>query len=379
MWSPASILERWTRRPWRFLAVAALAMAALVALEVGLAAARAERTRPLGPARWIWNPSLDLEQAFPEADPVAFFAVAELELPKRPRRARLAIAVDEEYVVWLNGVWIGANRYRDGAAVDEYPVAQYLRQGINRVVIEARSLRSAGGILFRLEIGKPGSAEVKRVSDGTWRIVRQAGPEIHDPRRPLPEDALPALVWGKGDVGRWDLAPPTELRPNLGNRLIRALRVRELGARGRRGRWAGFANPDRQPDLRSGDLLFDWGRVRHGYLRLHLAGGSPPPSLVTFGTVPPTVEMPADRVVVAVPGSRRWDDTTMRRFRYVLVRGARLSAPPELRAVGPRKIDALLAPEPERRGVFGLEPPPATPLQEAVRERVDREAAASGR
>ncbi|RMH20648.1 MAG: hypothetical protein D6696_07640, partial [Acidobacteria bacterium] len=172
----------------------ALVMLVLVGLELGRATLRARR-HDLGGARWIWAPGVSLAKSPP---PVAFYASARLWLPAPPRQARLAIVADEEYAAWLGDGWIGAGAYRPHGGVDVYEVADRLVAGENRIVVELRSSRGAGGLLAVLEAdGRPLVA-----SGAEWRIHRRWSADLWRPASPRPTGEAPRL-WGRPPTGRW--------------------------------------------------------------------------------------------------------------------------------------------------------------------------------
>lgn len=123
--------------------------------------------------------------------PLRFYAVGELALAAAPPRATALVFVDREHVLYVNGQRAGGATQRPGDSLATYEVAQLLRPGLNRVVIEASSPTGIGGILFALDAG----AETL-VSDGRWRVDRDAA-AMTGQARYRPE------VWGKPPIYPW--------------------------------------------------------------------------------------------------------------------------------------------------------------------------------
>ncbi|HEY4231095.1 MAG TPA: hypothetical protein VGO79_13060 [Thermoanaerobaculia bacterium] len=172
-----------------------LALAAFQALTV----AHEDRRRlATGKAEWIWYSS---GTARPQ--PLRFFATREFVLPATPERALAKVFVDRVHVLFVNGVRVGAGEQRPGDSLRIYPVASFLRAGVNRLVIEAESPTGVGGILFSLDCDGYGRDAL--VSDGAWRVDLSPDAEIAGGRyRPM--------VWGRPPQPPWGY--PRMPRPN---------------------------------------------------------------------------------------------------------------------------------------------------------------------
>ena len=162
---------------------------------------------PAAGAQWIW--------AAPDRYGVtlsAFQAARDFELATPPSQAEIQLLADEEYVLYLNGVRVGGNRYRPGARLDRYSVAPLLVGGHNRLLVELRSGRRAGGLLLRLAT----SDGLEIVSGPDWRILQRHRQEHLDPANGLEQPRRPR-VWGGPPVGRWRLPEAGALLPLYGD------------------------------------------------------------------------------------------------------------------------------------------------------------------
>ena len=165
------------------LAVALVLASAVLALQ----RSRADRAhRTTGRAEWIWYSS-----RVPTPVPLRFYAVREIALAAAPARATARVFVDRAHVLFVNGQRAGGATQRPGDGLAAYEVAQWLRPGVNRVVIEASSPTGIGGILFALDLGGE-----SLVSDGRWRVDRDAA-AMTGPGRYRP------VVWGRPPMYPW--------------------------------------------------------------------------------------------------------------------------------------------------------------------------------
>ncbi len=330
----------------------------------------ARMTTPAGGAQWIWA-----ERSRTDVSPAAFYAVRDFDLNEPPARARLLILADPEYVLTLNGRRIGSGRYPPGGPVrlDTYEVGPLLLPGGNRLLVELRSDRGAGGFLAVLQDGD-GSTLVRTDSD--WRIVPRHRFGLVRGLLPLERkgglDGTPAFSWGAPPTGRWG-------RPEAGPRLPLQSEVIQGPAIP-----AATVSFPVLPQLASTSVrhvvLFDWGREMTGNLVLLMpagdggAGGDGlrPAILFTGTQIPdPLSDVPAGTVLV-MRGRRSWMDAEARRFRYAMVilespLGARAQEAGAIAArvlpVDPKKAAGRIAygAVTPLEGVFGLNPPPLRP------------------
>jgi len=168
----------------------------LIGSAAALALHRASADRALlvtGRAEWIWYSSRVAKPV-----PLRFYAVREFTLDSVPPRSAARIFVDRAHVLYVNGQRAGAAVQRPADALATYEVAHLLRQGRNRVVIEASSPTGIGGILFALDLGAQ-----TLVSDGRWRVDRDAAALAGQGRyRPVVWGKPPLYPWGYPREGR---------------------------------------------------------------------------------------------------------------------------------------------------------------------------------
>jgi hypothetical protein len=331
------------RRWWR----AWLVLAVIVfALALAVQALGPLRTAGLstGQAQWIWK-AIDRK----DHDPTAFYAIRDFDLESPPGKARLLITADEEYVATLNGKRIAAGTFAGGSGtqLDAYEVGPLLLPGGNRLIVELRSGRGAGGLLASLEDEATGRPIV--VSDESWRIFPRH--ELGLVRGWLPIDrgdgeGEPAFCWGYPPIGRWGrprVGPPEPLLPS-------APLVPTASAR----------------PLSGSILLYDWGREVEGYLTLDLlVTDKPGVGLLYTGDEPPNPRRaPLTAPVLILPGRHDWMDARPRRFRYAVIVGL---ARPAAAAVLPAPARPALPRDPDEMRVFGVEGPPLrTPVEDEV-------------
>jgi hypothetical protein len=169
------------------IATLVLAVAAFHALSVAHADRRELAT---GGAEWIWYSS-----GTTHPQPLRFFATREFALRAAPQRATAKLFVDRAYVLFANGARVGSGEQRPGDPLRVYPVAPFLRAGVNRLVIEASSPTGVGGILFALDCDAYGRDAV--VSGGAWRVDLSPDAETAGGRdRPMIWGRPPQPPWG---------------------------------------------------------------------------------------------------------------------------------------------------------------------------------------
>ena len=182
---------------WRYASLLA-AMLGLVVLASGAQRFAARVFEPGHGARWIWAAG-----DYRDGDPIAFYAVRELEL-EAAAPARIAITADDTYLLYVNGRRVGAGSYRLDAPLDEYEIGDFLQTGVNRILVEVRSNRGAGGLIAEITLGSVGTplahdisvgAHHPIVTDGSWRIVRRYDPGLFGGWS-TPESGEAPRVWG---------------------------------------------------------------------------------------------------------------------------------------------------------------------------------------
>lgn len=362
-----------TRSTW--LRISLLLVAGVLLLALGsriVSAVAARMTTPTGGAQWIW-----MERSRTDLRPAAFYAVRDFFLDEAPARARLLILADPEYVLTLNGKRIGAGRYQLGgpARLDVYELGDLLVAGGNRLLVELRSDRGAGGLLAVLQDGA-GRTLVR--TDGDWRIVQRHNFGLIRGLVPLgPDDdmdSLPVFTWGPPPTGRWG-------RPEVGPelpRLAELMRSAPVAA----SRLPSQPVPGLPATSAKHVALFDWGREVTGYLALQMPAGEGLKKAILFtGEKPPDPlrDRPAG-AVLAMNGRRSWMDAQARRFRYALVISDRPAGavtarvlPVDPKLAAGRILASVTGGGRKLEGVFGLEPPPLrTPMQDEIWRELER-------
>jgi hypothetical protein len=360
-------------RAWLVAGVVVLVLALAAQLRPVLRA----RALPTGTAQWIWQP-FDAR----DHNPAAFYAARDFALGSPPSRARLLIAADEGYVVTLNGKRIGAGGFspgaQGGAPLDVYEVGPLLLPGGNRLLVELRSARGAGGLLASLLDEASGRQLVG--TDRHWRILRRH--ELGLVRGWLPiRGGEPALCWGYPPIGRWGRPTMSAPRPLLAEQLGSpqpALLMRPLPLD------AGLA----AGRLPGSSLLYDWGRPVEGYLRLEVPPAKELGTALLFvgdggatGDRPPDPLAGHPAAVLILPGERDWMDSLPRRFRYALLVGlAQPAVATALPVALPVPGGAVRSPRPSAGRVFGIAGPPLrTPVEDEVWGKLQRLAGVAGR
>ncbi len=322
-----------------------------------------------GPSRgacWIWAPGVE-----PTGQPIAFYAVGDFELDA-VEPARIAIAADETYELYVNGRQVGAGTFRPGTAIDRYRLDDLLRVGNNRLTVRLQSLRGLGGFLATVETVEP--ERTLTVTSGDWRIFREHDPRLFEADAALTDGEAPQ-VWQRAPTGRWRLRRPATgdlPLPSPHGSAKQARRVRDFYPEAR---WFDLRRPRKSP-IRFLQTLLDWGEEVEGLLSFELASPASQPALAYFGRgIPDPSTGPADAILLFVPGQTSWRDVRARRFRYVLLVGAEPIDKVWVQELDSEPADPSLSDSSDGgdlpAGVWGIRPPPRTSkLQESVWRRV---------
>ena len=352
------------RRPRARLWLAACLVTVLLALMTHALPAIRARSLPTGAAQWIWKPLDNLDH-----NPTAFYAIRDFDLDSPPDRARLLVTADEEYVLILNGKRIGAGAFEPGAPLDVYEVGPLLLPGGNRLMLELRSGRGAGGLLASLTDEATGRQIVGTGED--WRIFPHH--ELGLVRGWLPlKGGQPAFRWGYPPIGRWGGQKAGSPRPLLGEAVgprLPAVAMRPLSLPASLGDGRSPGSP----------ILYDWGRTVEGFLNLELpAGKDQGPALLFTGEEPPDpLTARPTAAVLIMPGRRDWMDARPRRFRYALLVGLE---GPAAALVQPVQAGAVHVPRPLADRVFGFKGPPLrTPVEDEVWSKLQSFPGVAGR
>jgi hypothetical protein len=326
---------------------------------------------PAADADWIWA-----QQRGEPGTPMVFFAIKDFDLAFEPRQAELRVLADEEYQLAINDRGVCAGRYQLGAPLDAYPVGLSLHRGTNRLAVELRSARGAGGMLLRLEIAGSNGERAAVVSDGSWRIVRRFDEALFAHGDPAAAEA--PVVWGQ-PAGRWGApgaAPALTLRRLRGGLrgVDPAERLRRLG-----GHWE--PAPPHGGDPLGRWVTFDFGHEGAGFLNLLFADTAGGRAFVFYGVRQPKDGLEDyDEVVLRAPGRDHWTTSAPARFRYVTVVAEPAVSGAELVPVDPRLAAPLFerAPEPD---LFGIERRRelVTPVEDEVRRKLEGVPGLAGR
>ena len=330
------------------------------------------RRSPAGRAQWIWAAPTPRG-----VTPLAFQAARDFHLDAPPAEAQVQLLADEEYVLYLNGVRVGADRYRPGVGLDRYSVASLLLAGDNRLLVEVRSGRRAGGLLLRLT----GSDGLEIVSGPEWRILLRHRERHLDPANSL-EQARRPRVWGSPPTGRWRLPEAGALLPLhgelvRGDRRLPPRRVRVGGARQEPREWRAARRLRPASPSLGQEVTFDWGREVTGYVGLFFATRQWPKALLYYGCDTAGRESAPDDRALGARGRLLWTSAVPRRFRCVTV-----VAPDGVRGAFALPVDASLAApllgapgaaQEPLEGVFGLDDPPplVTPVEDEIRRELE--------
>jgi hypothetical protein len=357
-------------KSWRGPLLLVILALGLVGADRALRWARAAADSPAAGAEWIWA-----RMPGEAGAPMAFFAVKDFELDFEIASADLRIVADEEYLVTLNGRTVAVGSYLTFADPDAPSLASYsvgnLLRPVNRLLVELRSARGAGGLLFKLVISGTAGERAEVVSDGSWRIVRRFEESVRRFGGPLGSEA--ALVWGAQPAGRWGL--PETVVQTWTLRALQNGRLRPLVPAVRQGR---HGSPWRvAPRWGTRPLgpwaRLDFGRVRTGYLNLHFADSEashgfvfydlrrPPEGLVGYGDV-----------VLRIAGRNRWTASRPASFRFVTLTGIPAVTRAEVVPVNPDKVAELLPRQP-RSSLFGVEREKTlvSPVEDEIRSQLE--------
>lgn len=135
----------------------------------------ATASSPFEGARWIW---------FPEGNPAAnapkgerfFRRVISLPPDAVVQRAALALTVDDQFKLYVNGAEVGRSSGQTDAWKDaqSYDLKARLRPGSNVIAVKAFNDASAAGLLAKLEVETGTGPSLGLVSDAAWRTSATA-------------------------------------------------------------------------------------------------------------------------------------------------------------------------------------------------------------
>jgi alpha-L-rhamnosidase len=127
---------------------------------------------PFEGARWIW---------FPEGNPAAnapkgeryFRRVVQLPADVGLQRATLALTVDDQFTLFVNGEEVGKSSGQTDAwkGLSTFNLKSRLRTGPNVIAVKAFNDASAAGLLARLDIECSPGPQLAFVSDKSWKVA----------------------------------------------------------------------------------------------------------------------------------------------------------------------------------------------------------------
>ena len=151
-----------------------------------------------GDARWIWGSWADgIER--PKGELCAFLREVQLAAPVR--EAYLTLAVDNAYVLFVNGERV--DRHSDWMTARRYDVTELLREGANTVEVTARNQGGPAGLLAFLDVELEGGEVLRVDSDATWQTRRRREGNVGEW---APAQVLAA--YGEGPWGRVGFSLP---------------------------------------------------------------------------------------------------------------------------------------------------------------------------
>ena len=127
-------------------------------------------------AKWIWcpEPGVDLTKAAPAGD--RFFR-CHITVPagEKPKMARLILAVDDQFTLFVNGKEVGHFAERDGwMRPQRYDLLPHLESGENVIAVAGKNLEYLAGVCAKITIQYPGKPTQTILSDHAWKTSGKA-------------------------------------------------------------------------------------------------------------------------------------------------------------------------------------------------------------
>jgi len=153
-----------------------------------------DQGKSLQDAHWIWH-AADGKSV----PPCTRAFRRSFELAGKPTAARLTLAVDNEYTVFINGKQVGQGSAWERP--DEYDVLQHLQPGRNAIAVEAKNGSNApnpAGAVASLVVRQADGADLTLRTDATWKSADK--PAAGWQRPELDDSGWPAAA-ALGDFG----------------------------------------------------------------------------------------------------------------------------------------------------------------------------------
>jgi hypothetical protein len=294
---------------------------------------------------------------------VTVWAVRDFDVgATEPARVRLRITADEEYVAYLNGRLVGVGEYARGAPLDQLEVSAAVKPGWNRLVVELRSARGAGGLLASLYVDatldRPATEPTVR-SDASWRIYRRHLDGLLEGWRTL-DGGESAAEWQVPPTGRWRVAGGVEGVPPLAERLDAvsdAVRIVPLHGHCEAPCAKGEGVTSAAEPLDRA-FLVDFGESATGFLELEVAAAPRVAYELRLGdSLHALVDGEgAIQPLIVFPDAPHWLASRARRFRYAMVLGVESLATARRLEVKEEWCSFELARGADEEGLFGITP-----------------------
>lgn len=334
-------------------------------------AAVAERL-PTGEAEWIWASEVDQDDGW-----VNFFLYRDFDVGESvPDAANLVIQADSGYWVFVNTHAAGSGGFSEGAPLDSYDVAKFLRPGGNRLLVQVRSRRGIGGLLASLDLGEQGAV----VTDGAWQMCRRYEAALRG-HGFVPEDREEVKSWGRPPVGDWHVSSEVDRLPLLAAQLLpvqsaKVTRVRSLGRD-----WERRFPPIRDRESLGRWVIFDLGREVQGYINIAFADTTGSRGLVYTGFDRPTGPDSGDPQTYFSnpPGRGSWTDLQPRRFRFVSVLAVSDIAGLRVFETEPKWVEARVGATRSRRAFDFVPPTSAVSIEDEFWRELKRVTGLTGR
>jgi len=176
----------------RIVLVLVAAMALASAVQTGICAEGA------GTAQWIWCPEKDIDPiAEAPAEPRYFVKIFSLEAA--PKSAKMEIAVDNVYQLFVNGKLAGEGDNWQNATV--YDIAKYLKKGDNVIAVQATNADGPAGFIVAGKVVAADGKAISLNSNSTWKASVKATKGWQDGN--VDKSWVKALEMGEYGVQPW--------------------------------------------------------------------------------------------------------------------------------------------------------------------------------
>ncbi len=127
------------------------------------------------------------------------------DLVNAPVKAEMFVTCDNEYVAFVNGQKIGADKTWE--TIDRYDVTQQLVKGKNVLAFEFRNAGGVAGAIARLRIQTPDKKELSIASDAQMRITQQVEKGMDWTKVTFDDSGwFAAIELGPVGIGPWNLS-----------------------------------------------------------------------------------------------------------------------------------------------------------------------------